>query len=667
MTFDPSDLGLLLAHIAVLWVPGLALALAVGMRPWIAAASAPLLTYGIATVAGPFTATVGLRWGPTTLILAAVLASVLAVTFRFLPRRLRLLSGVDDPTVAPGAPGLGSDLAMAAGVLIGGVVSVAASLAGMGSFATINQDWDAVFHANTVRFILDTGDADPTALAAINDFELGSFFYPNSFHSVAAVTGELTGAGIFQLLNVPIALLGGIAGLGLAVLMRTFGARLAAAAAVPVLLAAFASFPYDVSWRGPLIPFAMGVALLPAFAVLTETTLATRRPASFLLTGLAACGLFGLHPSVAVVGAMFVVALLAARWWGHRQRIRSDLICGGILALLTVVLGIQQILGVLGTRVIDVQDWPAVTTPGRAFGDLLVLNHDSIFPQYWLVVLMLIGALGIGRIRALWWWLAVTAAFVGLFVLAAAYEGPWVAKLTGLWWNDRYRLAAIAVLGFAVLAANGVVVAADRVVALLGKSSRVARLPRRSAVAAASAVILVMFGTLSSGFYLPPNVARMSSAYQDGLPYAAGVNVTTADREAMEELARMVEPGQRVMNDPNDGSALMYALVGVQPMFGHITPNPLDKGPDRAALVLSFNCLDSDPDVRALVDEYDIGYVFQGGALLRPGMERFPGLLGLDQVDSLERVWSDETDMLGIYRIALQPLAAPSTPCAAQA
>lgn len=662
MTFDSFDVGLLLAHIAVLVVPGAAVAFAAGLRPWTAIASGPLITYGIATVAGPITATVGLRWGPTTLVVATVLAAALAVALRLVPQ-LRVLKEVDDPTVAPPERSRGADLVIAGGVLVGGVISIIATLAGMGSLATINQDWDAVFHANAVRFILDTGNADPTALAAINDFELASFFYPNSFHSIAAVSGELTGAGIFELLNAPIALLGGIAGLGLAVLLRTFGARVAAAAAVPVLLACFASFPYDVSWRGPLIPFAMGVALLPAFAVLMETTLASRRPASILLTGFAACGLFGLHPSVAVVGAMFAVALVLSRWVGHRQRIPGDLICGGILAIVTVVLGLQQILSALGTRVIDVQDWPAVTTPGRAFGDLVLLNHDSVFPQYWLVVLMLVGAVGIGRIRALWWWLAVSAVFVGLFVLAAAYEGPWVANLTGLWWNDRYRLAAIAVLGFAVLAANGVVVAADQLVALLGRMSRVAALPRRSAVGAVSVGVLVLFGVLSSGYYLPLNVARMSSGYQDGLPYAVGVNVTSADREAMEELADIVEPGQRVMNDPNDGSALMYALVDVQPMFGHITPNPLEKGPDRAELVLSFNCLDSDPGVRGLVDKYNIGYVFQGGALLRPGMERFPGLLGLDQVDSLEQVWSDETNMLGIYRVALQPLAAPSTPC----
>ncbi|MDQ4040100.1 MAG: hypothetical protein M3313_17560 [Actinomycetota bacterium] len=661
MSFSPADGWLLIAHLGVLVGPGAVVALAAGLRPWIAFSSAPLITYGMTTVAGPLTGSLGLRWGPAILAAATVLYAGLAALLRIFPARTRARSALDSTATAPGRR-LGSDLAMCAGVLVGTVLSIGASVAGMGSLAALNQDWDAVFHANAVHFIMDTGNAAPAALAAINDFELGSFYYPNSFHALAAVTGTLTGAEIGQLLNTPIALLGGLAGLGLALLLRTFGARVSAAAAAPVLLAGFASFPYDVSWRGPLIPFAMGLALLPAFAVVVEASLASRHLPTILVSGAAACGLFGLHPSVAVVGLIFIVALLGARWTGRPERIRGDLLVMASVGLVAAALCLSHLLDALGTRVVGIQDWPAVTTAGRAFGDLVLLNHDSASPQYWLVLLMGLGALGVAKVRGLWWWLAVAGIFGGLFILAAAYEGPLVAELTGLWWNDRYRLAAVAVLGFVVLAANGVVVLSDALMAMRRRLPRLASVPPRSAVGVVTVVVLAAYGLLSSGFYVRSNETRMSWAYSGQLPYARGVNVTEVDREGMDVLADLVEPGQRVMNDPNDGSALMYALVDVRPMFGHITPNPLDKGPDRAELVQAFNCLDSDPAIRALVAKYDIGFVFQGSELLRPGMVRFPGLAGLDRVDSLTQVWSGDGDV-GIFRVDLQPLAAPSRSC----
>jgi hypothetical protein len=44
-------------------------------------------------------------------------------------------------------------------IIVGGIA--------MGALDTINQDWDASFHANATRFILDTGNADPRALSAL--------------------------------------------------------------------------------------------------------------------------------------------------------------------------------------------------------------------------------------------------------------------------------------------------------------------------------------------------------------------------------------------------------------------------------------------------------------------------------------------------------------------
>ncbi len=170
--------------------------------------------------------------------------------------------------------------------------------------------------------------------------------------------------------------------------------------------------------------------------------------------------------------------------------------------------------------------------------------------------------------------------------------------------------------------------------------------------AACGLVVLILFGVATSGFYLGTNADRMTRGYQDG-PL-----VSDDERAALDELASLVGPDERVMNDPNDGSAWMYALHGVAPMFGHVVgPYAVgDKGVDQQDLLLSFNCLDSDEHIRDLVESYNITYVYLAAGFVRPAFERYPGLEDLDDVTSLREVWADQENDLVIYEIDLAPL-----------
>lgn len=659
---DLSGFVLFSVEILILLVPGFLIGRVAGLPAWTAAAAAPLLAFGVATLAGPASASLGLRWNALVFLIAcAVLAGVLFALRVLLSARLGLGLRPADPTVAPVTRGRLADVIMLGGVIVGGVLTIVTALSGMGSLGAIHQDWDAVFHANAIQFILDTGSADPSALAALNDYESSAFYYPNSFHALTAAVGGITGAGVPELLNSQIALVGGLAGLGIAALLRAFGARVITAAVAPVLLAAFASFPYDTLWRGPVLPFAIGVALIPAHLLLIEAALSLRSVGTIVLAGVGTCGLIGLQPSTAVTGIVFAVALVGYRVILARHRIKGDLLVGVLIGVAALLFGMQSIIQASGVSVIAIQDWPAVETPGQAVGEVLLLNHGASFPQLWLVALIGVGVLTATRIRQMWWWLAGTSIFVVLFVLAAAYEGPLVEQLTGLWWNDRWRFAGIVILGLVVLAAHGFTVATDGLHALARRIGAVRRLSSRTVVAAAAVAVLAAFGLFSSGFYIGYNVDRMSTAYR------GGPLVTDDEQVAMDELASLVGPGEYVMNDPNDGSAWMYALVEVTPMFGHIV-NPYAlglKGTDQQDLLTTFNCLDSDQHIRDLVESYDIAYVYLGSGFIRQEFERFQGLEDLDEVDSLREVWSDEDNDLVIYEVDLVPETdQPSRACA---
>lgn len=648
-----TGFGLFVVEIVILLVPGFFIGRVCGLPSWSAAASAPLLAFGVTTLAGPASATMGLRWNAFVFLIACgLLAAVGFGLGKVLPARLAADRRPPDPTVDGMERTRLAELAIIGGVLLGGVLAVVTVLRGMGSLDAIHQDWDAMFHANAIQFILDTGNADPAALAALNDYESSAFYYPNSFHAVTAAVGGVTGAGVPELLNSQIALVGPIAALGLAAMLRSFGTRVITAAVAPVLLAAFASFPYDTLWRGPVLPFAIGIALVPAYVLLIEEALSRRSASLIMLAAVGTCGLIGLQPSTAVAGIVFAVALVAYRVVLAHRRIKGDALVGALIGGAALLFGIQSIIQAAGVTVIDVQDWPAIEKPGQAVGDVLLLNHGADYPQVWLVALIGIGVFAARRIRQLWWWLAGTAVFVGLFVLAAAYEGDLVAQLTGLWWNDRWRFAAIVGLGLVVLAAHGFTTSVDGLRTLATRVGPARKFGPRMLSAACGLVVLILFGIATSGFYLGTNADRMTRGYQDG-PL-----VSDDERAALDELASLVGPDERVMNDPNDGSAWMYALHGVAPMFGHVVgPYAVDyKGVDQQDLLLSFNCLDSDEHIRDLVESYNITYVYLAAGFVRPAFERYPGLEDLDDVTSLREVWADQENDLVIYEIDLAPL-----------
>lgn len=128
----------------------------------------------------------------------------------------------------------------------------------------------------------------------------------------------------------------------------------------------------------------------------------------------------------------------------------------------------------------------------------------------------------------------------------------------------------------------------------------------------------------------------------------------------------MVGPGERVMNDPNDGSAWMWALVDVRPMFAYTVrdiTNPLFTA-DNSLLLRSFRCLDSDPTVREAIQRNNITHVFLGPGFIANHFNRVEGLENIRGSDSLTLVY-DQND-IEIYEINFSPLQTPSRDCAGQ-
>lgn len=637
-----SDVLVVLATLLALFLPGIAIGLSLGLRWSSAVGAAPALSFGIVATAGSLATFAAFRWTPWTFVAGTLAACGLVLAVRWAPRRRR--PGRSGPLVHhPRRPTPG-DLLIAGGVLVGWAVSAAVLARGFGGFDQPNQDWDYVFHANALRLIADTDDVAPRALRAINDWEVQSSFYPNAFHALGAVVRDLTGAQVFVGLNAMALMIPGVAGLGLALLLRSLTAPTVVSAATPVLLAGFASFPYDVLSRGPLLPFSMGIALIPAFFLVLGAAL-DRRSAAAVGAGLAAAALLGVQTSAALSAALVAVPMLAQRWVRRDRRLPAELIPLGIAGVTAVAFGSAYVAGALamnsgGPRV----DWPAVQSMGQAVGDLLLLNHAAAHPQLWLAGLVLVGLFGLRSAPYLWAWVAGGGIAFVLFVLAASSDSQWVEDVTAPWWNDRFRFAALAVLALAPLAAHGLhllacVVARSRLLPWL--------LPRHRVVVAATAG-LVAVGLLSDGLYVRTNQDEIAFTYQ------TLEQLDETEIAAMRWLAE--QPGAadvQVMNDPNDGSPYMSALFGLRPVFGHIMPAGEAPGRVQRLLLDHFNCLDTTEELRAAVQDLDIGYVYLSDGYVRENWSRMRGLLGMGRVDSVERVYDEGG--VEIYRVELTP------------
>lgn len=634
-------------YVLALWVPGLVLGGLAGLRGWTLAASAPLLTYAVAGLFGPLFATLGIAWSPTSAGLLLVVLSALAVLVR---AGLRHRFG---PADRPGPPLWRPCTHAAVAVALGGIVVLGGTViwTGVGHLSAIPQDWDAAFHANGIRWIAETGDSSLVGMATVNWYENGvEVFYPNAYHLVAALVLRITGADVPTVLNAHTVLLPGTGALVVVALVHRFRGRAVLAVAAAGCSIAVTSF-YDMLWRGPLLPFVTGAVLMPLAAVLLVDLLDARgwrrRTGRAALFGLGLLGMIALNPAILFTAAVFVLPAVVQRWAG-----RPRLLLGEPLLVLAAgagaaVLALPQVLGSLGSASGEpVFDWPAELTQSEAVGELLVLAHDGLHPQWWLVLVVAIGLAGFARLAGLRWILASWLAFGTMFVLAASSDEPWINALTRPWWNDQWRLIGLCVVPVAVLAGHGLAeVQRGTAAGIRALAAKVGAGPpdlaRCAASVVATALVLTVFVVASDELYLARNIDRMRLSAPDG-PV-----VSQREADAMRVLAAMVPPGQRVMNDRGDGSAWMYAIAGVLPVAGHYNASQI--GPDARLLTERFNQYPDDRAVRAAVARLDISYVMLGRGFVRTDWRRAPGLIGLQDAEWLQVVYRNRDAV--IYRI----------------
>ncbi|MCC9146461.1 MULTISPECIES: DUF6541 family protein [unclassified Arthrobacter] len=634
----------ILAAAAILFIPGLAVTLALRLRVFDAVALAPLVTITFISVGAMVASLAGISWSIAVPLAGAALVAVLAL---LVGRR----AGVDSPAQRFGR--IRGDLLFFTGAAVAFLIIALQVVRVVGSPEAFSQSFDNIFHLNAVHHITETGDASSLTVESMTAGDGPVSFYPAAWHGFMSLIVQLTGAPLTVCISAGNIVLAAMVWPLSALFAVRQLAKLVPAAKVGagVLVAAFPAFPILLLDFGVIYPNFMALALVPAGLAIAAVVFGQAPEAKFSVkTGVALGALT--YPGIAiahpngmmtllllavplVIGAYcFLIGSLRSRGAGARSFILPTVVLAAVLALFAVLWNVIRPPEVAAI-------WERVETSAQAFGEAL-LNAPFGRPVALVVsVLAIVGVAACLKNKRLWWLPASYLVSIGVFVIVAGFESTDFRDfVTGVWYNDAYRLAAVLPLVAAplsILGLNAVLTGLWRRAASRGSLARaVAGLtPRRRTVltAAAAVAAVAVLLPLTQGRNMDDAVARASSMY--ALTDDSAL-VSTDELELMEQLDELVPEDATVAVNPYTGGALAYAFGDRDTTHKHTLDTVSE---DIITVEKYLRDADERPEVCAAAAEENVEYVLDlGRKEVHGGDHRYPGIEKLRGSDDFELV-----------------------------
>lgn len=589
--------------IALFALLGGGLAWLIGLRGLWALAATPAFAITVIGGASLVAGWLDLRW---SLVPCAALALVIAAGI-FLVRRRTEVRTIKSPkfsrwwTIAAAS-------AAALSVTVQSAVVI-------GEPTAISQTFDNVFHLNAIRFILDTGAASPLELGQMTSPNGGVPFYPSAWHSIAAVVVQLSGVSIPAAVNaqtiVTAALMWPLGAMLLArVLLGAGAATTLAAAVVSTAVPMFPLLPMDY---GVLYPYQLALATVPAALAGTASVLGVGSNSSDIARGWWALVVVGMIPGVAVAHpggfvawlalSVPMVAVFAFRAWrarkGTGQRVGLLLCLAAYVALGVLLLKVLR--PPLPTRL-----WPTVLSPLDAGLEVLQLSMFYGTSAIGLAVAVILGLAWSFRVRRDGTFIAAALWAIGatLFVVVISSTfGTLRDALTGSWYNNWPRLAAVLGVALVPIAVLGIARTAEVLADWRMRGRSVSRRVRIGVTATA---------TLSGFALLPlPAIPTALAEAHDAFVLDAGSPLLSGDElELIERIPEHVPEDAVIAGNPYTGTALAYAISGRRVLMPHIL---VDVSDDAAMINNHLAKARSLPPVCDAVESLDVRFVLDFG------------------------------------------------------
>ncbi|MCI9888356.1 hypothetical protein JT358_07760 [Micrococcales bacterium 31B] len=464
-----------------------------------------------------------------------------------------------------------------------------------GSWNMPSQTWDAVLHANSVRFLIESGNAGPFGLRYAPFVEPAQpVFYPSTFYQLAGAVVTFTGADPITATNIAAFLIAGwIFPLGMAFFVSCLAPHRPHWQPVALLLGpSLWAFPWAPLGWGVLWPSAISIAMIPfALGALVRVfhsgshVTRLQRGAWMLLAILGASLTALSHPRGAVLlviaSGIYLLNLgIRSVLWrrrGDAPQHRALRIAAGVMLLVlpaVTIWGYYQLTSDRFSNKVTNIFWPIRSSPMGEVWNYLIQGPENSKPAYVLGALIALGVL-CTVVRPRYAWLSVGyLVFAWLDITAATTHDESLLVITQIWYNDRHRIVgvtAVFAIGLMCLALHAISVMSVRVI----QRAREARAPltgrQREATLALQPAILatlvaVMFVS-SSGLNVLGHVQYLSQYYRDAQNTVPNSLVSASEQQFMESLSTFVSPDEVVVNMPGDGSPMLYAISGLEPLF----------------------------------------------------------------------------------------------------
>ncbi|AOS60987.1 DUF6541 family protein [Actinoalloteichus hymeniacidonis] len=646
------------ALIAVGWLllPGLLLGYAAGFRGIPAWGAAPVASIALIGTLAVAAGAVGLTWGPAIVAGGTVIAAVLVLAVRLLiARRAKPKPTEQDPWSVR--------IAALIGILLAVPIGVVTVMAGMGEPDRLVQSFDAVFHLNAITFILEEGNASSLAVGGTTDPLGDGGFYPAAFHALASLTESIAGVGVHTVANLTAVVVALIAWpLSCMLLVRQIvGPSVPAMVLTGLISLGFESFPWMLLGFGVIWPNLVGMAVLPAglAAVIALTrmtkrvTLGNGQAVLLLLATLAGGGLA--HPNSVFSLAAFSIAPVAFAVFRQASRLVSvkRYIPATVLVVVPVVLTIVGGLVFATSSAfaeLTSHDWPAFETPSQALGEVAFGGLNRRDATWLLSLAVLIGLVSAWRGRTHRWLVFSHLTAGVLYMFAASLDSGLSMLLTGIWYNDSHRLAAmipVTAIPLAVIGLTAVARALHRFVAERRWTGPITKLT--GSVATLTLLLGALLVVQSGGMYARDHPELIGRLYPE-TPNNRRENLVDPDeRRFYAEVAEIVPEGATVANQPWDGSALLWALEERRVLYPHLV---FEWNEDQEYLAENLHEVATDPVACQAVQDQGIEYLISGSLDFWPDdarRELYPGIEAAAGAPGFELVAEDAG--LQLYRI----------------
>jgi hypothetical protein len=621
----------ILAAVVVLLGPGLLIAWILRLRGiWLWGFAGPA-SVSVIVIGSVLTPLVGIRWSMLAYAGSALVLAVVALVLR--------LTVLRTMPPAPAAARFRSRRSMliAGGLVLGGVL-IAVQLALMiGVPDNISQTFDNVFHLNAVRFVIDTGSASPFHVGQMTGDAV--WFYPAGWHGAVALVDMLSGASIPVATNAVVLVTAAIVWPASIVLLTRVltGGRAWVDAAAGVLAAGLPAFPFLPVDYGVLYPYLLALAILPPTVAasivafrLGRSTDTDVRPVVLVLLG-SLPGLAFAHPGgfiawmmATMLCAVFAFVLLVRRAPSRRT-----------LTVASVVFGLSVVLVAIAIFVLRPDEaargWLPVGSVGQAAGEALFLSPHYASAPLAVAVLFWVGAFAALRRRGRADILAVALFAIVAALYIVAQSLPWLTirdLITGPWYNDAVRLAALLPMVAIPLASLGAVIAAG----LVAKAWSVRRLTT-------GAVLIVVVAGLAV-FQVHSAIVTIRVGSESYYQYPDEAPLLSEDEAALlERLPSEVGEDDVIAGNPWTGASLAYAFADRRVLMPHIL---MDFSADEDLINEELrNAVPGAPVCDAL-DRTGVDYVLDFGDLeVHGGEHPAPGLEQLSRSDAVQLVDSE--------------------------